>query len=317
MADIRIDCGFFSHIKTTKLEKRVGMAGVCNLIRLWTFAGQWRTKGKLTRMTVEDIEIAAGWQELDGRFVKACQEVGFIEKSDDGYELHDWEKWQGFVYFTEERSEHGRKGSEGRWKEKKTKPSMNGNKIADAQSENEQCPIAENEKRAMPVSNRAMPKSEKVKSGNAPSPDPSPSPSPDPSPDPALLTRAREDADVDNSVDKLTGSEKSAVSIEPESEEKDERAPVEKYREWLESDHVWVERIARSFSTEFTSIEDEKSRMAREVDCNPKRYERFLSREVWRAFFERWLTREAKVRREKGGSFVSAGQVAGQILDDS
>lgn len=59
--DIRIDVEFFSHPKTVKLERRLGLEAVKALMVLWSWAARNRPDGDLSGLENEDIEIAAGW----------------------------------------------------------------------------------------------------------------------------------------------------------------------------------------------------------------------------------------------------------------
>lgn len=101
--DFRIAIGFFRHHKTRKLERRLGLEGVVALLRLWEYAAEFRTRGDLAGMTVEDIELAAGWTS-ESALVPVLVEVGYIDEEADGYALHDWQAHNPWVAESEARS---------------------------------------------------------------------------------------------------------------------------------------------------------------------------------------------------------------------
>ena len=88
--DARIAVSLPHHPKTKKLIKRLGQSAAWNLVCLilWTAAN--RSDGNLEGLSVEDIEIAADWSGEDGAFVKALQEVRFLDIDEDQYSMHDW-----------------------------------------------------------------------------------------------------------------------------------------------------------------------------------------------------------------------------------
>lgn len=95
--DIRLSVGFWSHPKTIKLQRRLGVEGVLALLRLWTWTGQSRPSGALTGMDAEDIEIAAGWQGEAQKLAAAFEELRWIDREGDDYSIHGWDEHQPWV----------------------------------------------------------------------------------------------------------------------------------------------------------------------------------------------------------------------------
>ena len=92
--DIRLSVGFWEHPKTVKLTRRLGLEGVRSLQILWLWAAQNRPDGVLSGMDAEDIEIAAKW---DGEATALCdtlEDLGWLDKKEDVYMLHDWDDGQ-------------------------------------------------------------------------------------------------------------------------------------------------------------------------------------------------------------------------------
>lgn len=105
--DIRLSCGFWSHPKTKRLVKRLGLEGVRSLQILWAWAAQERPSGCLSGMDAEEIELAADWNGEDGRFFGEC--LGrWIDEGEDGFCLHDWEDHNPWVSDADNRSDAAR-----------------------------------------------------------------------------------------------------------------------------------------------------------------------------------------------------------------
>lgn len=115
--DFRLKVGFFSHPKTRKLRRRHGDAALICLMRLWEFAAIHRPKGTLHDMTREDVVDVSGWHG-DGEFVDSLVEFGLLDV-DEWYKIHDWREHNGYVYFSEERSQSARKAAEAKWRKVK------------------------------------------------------------------------------------------------------------------------------------------------------------------------------------------------------
>ncbi|MCR4330717.1 MAG: DUF4373 domain-containing protein [Patescibacteria group bacterium] len=156
--DYRLIVGFFEHPKTKKLKKRLGWEGVISLIRLWEFTAQYRPDGVLGNMSDEDIELAASWDGDESVFVKHILEYGFIQNTENGYEVHDWQEHNGYACHAKDREEQARKSANARWDKQRT--------VSNAQDEKSNAELCSRHAHSNAV-------------GNAPSPSPSPSPLPD------------------------------------------------------------------------------------------------------------------------------------------
>jgi len=119
--DIRVATSFPRHPKTVKLRARLGADGVLSLISLWAFAGEYRPKGVLSKLTDEDIAIAANWRGDRKEFVETLLEIGWIDRTKRGLVLHDWEDHNGFAFHAEERTKRARKAAKAKWKNERSK----------------------------------------------------------------------------------------------------------------------------------------------------------------------------------------------------
>lgn len=105
--DIRLSCGFWSHPKTKRLVKRLGLEGVRSLQILWAWAAQERPNGCLSGMDAEEIELAADWNGEDGKFFGEC--LGrWIDETDDSYCLHDWQEHNAWAAEADARGDAAR-----------------------------------------------------------------------------------------------------------------------------------------------------------------------------------------------------------------
>ncbi len=123
--DIRISISFRGHRKRIKLEKTLGPKATSCLIDLWLTVAEQRPDGHLKGWDEGDIALAAGYKRDPSKFVKGLIDCGFLEKDDNGYQVHEWEKHQPWACGAEHRSEMARKAATARWKgqeEQPTKP---------------------------------------------------------------------------------------------------------------------------------------------------------------------------------------------------
>jgi len=113
--DARISVALPAHPKTKKLIRRGGQAAAWNLVCLFLWVSQSKPSGDLSGMTDEDIEIAAGWEGEEGKFVRLLSDVGFLDGHTNDYAVHDWEQHNPWAAGAERRSENSRVAARKRW----------------------------------------------------------------------------------------------------------------------------------------------------------------------------------------------------------
>lgn len=136
--DIRLSVGFWSHPKTKKTARRLGLDGVRSLQILWLWAAQNRPDGNLSGMDWEDIELAADWQGEERAFFELCLGM-WIDETPDGYALHDWQEHNPWQAEADARSEKARKAAQSRWgnaEAKQTQCSSNAQAMPEHSSSN-------------------------------------------------------------------------------------------------------------------------------------------------------------------------------------
>ncbi len=114
--DFRITVGFFFHPKTLRLQSELGDSGILALIRLWEHTAAHRWGGVLMEYTPRMIGDVVRWADDPRGLVDALVHIGFLDKVDGGYLVHDWPEHNPYCTEVEQRIERARKAAEVRWK---------------------------------------------------------------------------------------------------------------------------------------------------------------------------------------------------------
>lgn len=122
--DFKISVGFLRHLKTRELRRELGDLGVIALIRLWAYVAEFKPKGVLDAMSLDDIEVVAGWCSRPVDEIVSPEEyedihvfgvtllrLGFLDKVVEGYAVHGWPEWNAWACGRPERSEKARKAA--------------------------------------------------------------------------------------------------------------------------------------------------------------------------------------------------------------
>ena len=89
-----------------RVTRKLGGDGVVALIKLFCYAGKFRSGGILKGMGAEDIADAVGWRGEAEEFVGSLCDIGFLELCEEGiYSIHDWEEHNPWAAGAAERSE--------------------------------------------------------------------------------------------------------------------------------------------------------------------------------------------------------------------
>ncbi len=119
MRDVRLYTSFPYHPKTRLLINALGYEAVFCLQTLWLFAASERTSGRLTKMTSQDIESAAGWNGKDAVFTAHLIKFKWLEYRRGSYALHNWKRRQPYISDTKKRQEIARNAANTRWEKSK------------------------------------------------------------------------------------------------------------------------------------------------------------------------------------------------------
>lgn len=90
MNSVRLSFGWNRHPKIVKLRKKLGSTGVLCLLRLWTFAAEYRPGGVLSGMDGDDIAIAADYPGDSSVFVAVLIELRLVDRIGDELCIHDF-----------------------------------------------------------------------------------------------------------------------------------------------------------------------------------------------------------------------------------
>lgn len=68
------------------------------LVRLWCFNAKYHgDTGRLAGYTSQEIESVVRWDGPPGKLVDALCTLGWLHKTQDGYQVHDWSDHQGHI----------------------------------------------------------------------------------------------------------------------------------------------------------------------------------------------------------------------------
>lgn len=84
------------HPKFRRLTRRLGTStaetlGYLHL--LWYYATEFAPGGVFVAQTPQDIADGCYWDGEPGEFVQALVETGWLDETEDGYTVHDWEEY--------------------------------------------------------------------------------------------------------------------------------------------------------------------------------------------------------------------------------
>lgn len=94
---LRLDADLPGHPKVRRLARALGIEPVTatgHVVTLWCWALRYAAEGDLSAFTADDLEDGAGWGGERGAFARALEEVGFVDRDDQGAELHGWRERQ-------------------------------------------------------------------------------------------------------------------------------------------------------------------------------------------------------------------------------
>jgi hypothetical protein len=119
--DIRLKLDVLEHPKIRELqdifeemEPRLGAVAFCSWLRLVIHAARNCQDGHL-KMTTRRLKSTARWTGSGDQFAGALVEVGLLEKTDEGFLLHDWQEHQEYVANTSLRVAKAKKAAAARW----------------------------------------------------------------------------------------------------------------------------------------------------------------------------------------------------------
>lgn len=93
MSWFQLEDSFYGHPKILRLSRRLGVneaQAAGHVVLLWTWTLRMRPDGDLTGFEAEDVALASKWLGDSNTFVDSLVEIGLLDKSENGLEVHDW-----------------------------------------------------------------------------------------------------------------------------------------------------------------------------------------------------------------------------------
>ena len=78
-----------------KLKNRYEAVGL--IVCIWSWAAVHAPSGDLAGVSAQDLADAAGWRKSAKSLLEALVAAGFLDRSDEGLTLHDWDGHQGML----------------------------------------------------------------------------------------------------------------------------------------------------------------------------------------------------------------------------
>lgn len=154
MPYLNLDLDYFDHPKTKRLVGLLGRGAEALPIRLWSYCGKYHSDdGKLTGYSAHEIESICAWWGRKGEMVEAFMKVGFLVRTENGFQVHEWKDHQGHLPVFKER---GKKAAQARWQKYRDESLKHATSITQAGVK--QCPIP----------NHTLPNQEKKKTETIP-----------------------------------------------------------------------------------------------------------------------------------------------------
>tara|TARA_Y100000114_G_C11761036_1_gene329748 strand:+ start:961 stop:1809 length:849 start_codon:yes stop_codon:yes gene_type:complete len=120
MAWLRLEASFGRHPKTRRLARRLGLdllqvRGL--LVGLWVWALEFAPDGDLRSFDAEAIAEGCGWLDVapegdPGALVAELESVGLLDRTGDGWVVHDWMEYAGSLKAAQAQREKRRRKAE-------------------------------------------------------------------------------------------------------------------------------------------------------------------------------------------------------------
>ena len=115
--DIRIAVSFKGNRKRKKFRMLLGdQLATDYLLDFWISVATDKPSGDLSGLDNLDICLMAGWEGDCDLFVNSLYDAGFLDKTETGYKVHQWEEHNGYASAAAARSDKSRKAAVARWK---------------------------------------------------------------------------------------------------------------------------------------------------------------------------------------------------------
>ncbi len=108
MAYLNLDLDYFDHPKTKRLVGLLGRGSDVLPVRLWCYCGKFHADtGDMTGYSPTELESLIGWWGQPGKAVEVLEHLKFLDATDSGYKVHDWDKINGHIAAFKARAQAG------------------------------------------------------------------------------------------------------------------------------------------------------------------------------------------------------------------
>jgi hypothetical protein len=122
MPYLNLDLDYFDHPKVVRLVGQLGRGSDLLPVRLWCYCGKYHAEdGELIGYSPLEIETAIKWWGQAGKAVEILVLMNFLEKTPDGYQVHDWASINGHISALKKRAQDGAAERWRRYREEKAK----------------------------------------------------------------------------------------------------------------------------------------------------------------------------------------------------
>lgn len=112
-----------SHRKTCRLRDALALKSnyeaVGLLICFWSWAAVNAVGGNLSGYSARDISDAAGYKKSPDKFLNALVASGFVDKTEDGFAIHDWEEHAALLMDSNEQQKKNTRDRVRRYRERR------------------------------------------------------------------------------------------------------------------------------------------------------------------------------------------------------
>ena len=113
---VRLQCNFYTHRKTRRLQSKLGNDAIWLPPRLWAFAAENEPDGTFADYTAEELAVSLGYTGDAKAMLQALLQAGFMDA--DPLRIHNWAEHNGYHKVFAERA---RNAAKARWQKESSK----------------------------------------------------------------------------------------------------------------------------------------------------------------------------------------------------
>ena len=132
MASLNLDLNYSDNVKTLRLAARLGPGSQFLPIALWLYTGKHHPEDGRLALLEAELELVCGWWGEKGACMAALIDLGFLERREGFFQVHDWLDHSGHLAVFKKRAKNAAKK---RWSKAHESSNASSNtKVEDKQS---------------------------------------------------------------------------------------------------------------------------------------------------------------------------------------